>query len=82
LLQVGFLEIALILIIGLLVIGPKRLPEVVKTWLKFYKKIQNQFAEFKKNFEEDIGAEEIKKDVFNEMRMEELDGLEKQNKDS
>jgi sec-independent protein translocase protein TatB len=82
LLQIGFLEIALILIIGLLVIGPKRLPEVVKTWLKFYKKIQNQFAEFKKNFEEDIGAEEIKKDVFNEMRMEELDGLEKQNKDS
>jgi len=81
LLQIGFLEIALILIIGLLVIGPKRLPEVVKTWLKFYKKIQNQFAEFTKNFEEDIGAEEIKKDVFNEMRMEELDGLEKQNKD-
>lgn len=81
-LQIGFLEIALILIIGLLVIGPKRLPEVVKTWLKLYKKIQNQFAEFKKNFEEDIGAEEIKKDVFNEMRMEELDGLEKQNKDS
>ncbi|MBL6818302.1 MAG: twin-arginine translocase subunit TatB [SAR86 cluster bacterium] len=80
--QIGFLEIALILIIGLLVIGPKRLPEVVKTWLKFYKKIQNQFAEFTKNFEEDIGAEEIKKDVFNEMRMEELDGLEKQNKDS
>ena len=81
-LQIGFLEIALILIIGLLLIGPKRLPEVVKTWLKFYKKIQNQFAEFTKNFEEDIGAEEIKKDVFNEMRMEELDGLEKQNKDS
>ena len=81
-LQIGFLEIALILIIGLLVIGPKRLPEVVKTWLKFYKKIQNQFTEFKKNFEEDIGAEEIKKDVFNEIRMEELDGLEKQNKDS
>jgi len=37
---------------------------------------------FKKAVEEDNGAEEIKKDVFNEMRMEELDGLEKQNKDS
>jgi sec-independent protein translocase protein TatB len=82
LLQIGFLEIAIILIIGLLVIGPERLPELVKNLLKFYKKIQNQFAEFTKNFEEDIGAEEIKKDVFNEMRMEELDGLEKQNKDS
>jgi hypothetical protein len=50
--------------------------------VKVLQKIQNQFTEFKKNFEEDIGAEEIKKDVFNEMRMEELDGLEKQNKDS
>ena len=45
------------------------------------KKIQNQFSEFKNNFEEDIGADDIKKDVFNEMRMEELEGFEQKNKD-
>ena len=80
-LQIGFLEIAIILIIGLLVIGPERLPELVKNLLIFYKKIHNQFSEFKNNFEEDIGADDIKKDVFNEMRMEELEGFEQKKKD-
>ena len=80
-LQIGFLEIVIILIIGLLVIGPERLPELVKNFLKFYKKIQNQFYEFKNNIEEDIGADDIKKDVFNEMRMEELEGFEQKKKD-
>ena len=80
-LQIGFLEIAIILIIGLLVIGPERLPELVKNLLKFYKKTQNQFSEFKNNFEQDIGADDIKKDVFNEMRMEELEGFEQKKKD-
>ena len=79
--QIGFLEIAIILILGLIVIGPKRLPELIKAWLKLYKKIQQQISNFKNDLEEDIGTEEIKKDVFNEMRMEELDLFQKSEKD-
>ena len=71
--QIGFLEILIILILGLIIIGPKRLPVVVKTTLKLYKKIEKKFNLFKKDIEADIGADEIKKDVFNELRMEELD---------
>ncbi len=78
--QVGFLEIAIILILGLLIIGPKRLPDLIKTILKFYKKIQKQISNLKSDLEEDIGTEEIKKDVFNEMRMEELDLFDKSDK--
>ena len=78
--QIGFLEIALILILGLIVIGPKKLPELIKACLKFYKKIQKQISNLKNDLEEDIGTEEIKKDVFNEMRMEELDLFEKSKK--
>ena len=78
--QVGFLEIAIILILGLIVIGPQRLPDVVKTVLKFYKKVQKQISNLKNDLEEDIGTEEIKKDVFNEMRMEELDLFDKSDK--
>ena len=78
--QVGFLEIAIILILGLLIIGPKRLPDLIKTILKFYKKVQKQISNLKNDLEEDIGTEEIKKDVFNEMRMEELDLFDKSNK--
>ena len=78
--QEGFLEIAIILILGLIVIGPKRLPDLIKTILKFYKKVQKQISNLKNDLEEDIGTEEIKKDVFNEMRMEELDLFDKSDK--
>ena len=33
--QIGFLEILIIFIFGLIIIGPKRLPEVTKTIIKF-----------------------------------------------
>ena len=37
-----------------------------------------KITQFKNDLEEDIGTDELKKDVFNEMRMEELEGFEKQ----
>lgn len=79
--QIGFLEILIILIFGLLIIGPRRLPVVIKTTIKIYKKIENKFNAFKKDIEEDIGADEIKKDVFNELRMEELEKKKESNND-
>ena len=80
--QIGFLEIAIILVLGLIIIGPARLPEVIKGWLKFYKKIQRYITKFKNDLEDDIGTDELKKDVFNELRMEELEGFEKEKNDS
>ena len=76
--QIGFLEILIIFILGLVIIGPKRLPEVLKILIKFYKRIESKLNTFKEDLEEDIGADELKKDVFNELRMEELEN----NKDS
>lgn len=80
--QIGFLEIAIILVLGLIIIGPARLPEVIKGWLKFYKKIQHHITKFKNDLEDDIGTDELKKDVFNELRMKELEGFEKEKNDS
>ena len=77
--QIGFLEILIILILGLIIIGPKRLPDVVKTFLRLYKKMENKLSSFKKDIEEDIGADELRKDVFNELRMEELEKTKKSN---
>jgi|TARA_X000001036_G_scaffold152979_1_gene145275 sec-independent protein translocase protein TatB len=79
--QIGFLEILIILILGLIIIGPTRLPEVIKSLLKFYRKIQKKFNSFKEDIEEDIGTDDIKKDVFNELRMEELEKTQDSNND-
>ena len=70
--QIGFLEILIILVLGLIFIGPKRLPDLVKTLIKLYKRTERKLGIFQKEFEEDIGANELKKDVFNELRMEDL----------
>ena len=77
--QIGFLEILIICILGLIIIGPKRLPEVIKTFLKLYKRIEKKFMNFKKDIEDDIGSNELKKDVFNELRMEELESSKEEN---
>ena len=79
--QIGFLEILIILILGLIIIEPTRLPEVIKSLLKFYRKIQKKFNSFKEDIEEDIGTDDIKKDVFNELRMEELEKTQDSNND-
>ena len=71
--QIGFLEILIIFVIGLIVIGPNKLPDLVKKIIKLYKKLEIKLNNFKSDFEADIGSEELKKDVFNELRMEELD---------
>ena len=75
--QIGFLEILIIFIFGIIIIGPKRLPELIKKILKTYKRVEAKLINFKKDIENDIGADEIKKDVFNEIKMKELEKNEK-----
>ena len=77
--QIGFLEILIIFILGLIIIGPKRLPEVIKTFLRLYKRVEKKFMNFKKDIEDDIGSNELRKDVFNELRMEELENSKEEN---
>lgn len=74
--QIGFFEILLILSLGLVIIGPKQLPIVVKFVIKQYKKLQNNFSNFKDEIEKEIDAKDIKQDIYNEPRMEELEQSE------
>ena len=72
-LQIGFLEILIILIVGIVVIGPDKLPEFVKFLIKTFTKLQNKFFEFRTSLERDIGAEDLRQDIFNELKMKEDD---------
>ena len=72
-LQIGFLEILIILIVGIVVIGPDKLPEFVKFLIKTFTKLQNKFFEFRTSVERDIGAEDLRQDIFNELKMVEFE---------
>ena len=71
--QIGFLEILIILLVGIIVIGPDKLPEFIKSIIKIFTRFQNKFFEFRSSIERDIGAEDLKQDIFNELKMEELE---------
>jgi len=71
--QVGFLEILLILILSLLIFGPDKLPSVIKSITKFWYLAKSKIESARSEFEREIGAEEIEQDVFNELKLKELD---------
>ena len=54
-------------------IGPDKLPEFVKFLIKTFTKLQNKFFEFRTSVERDIGAEDLRQDIFNELKMEEFE---------
>ena len=70
--QIGLLEILIILLVGILVIGPEQLPDFVRSSVKSFTKLQNKFFAFRASIERDIGAEDLKQDIFNELKMEDL----------
>jgi len=40
--------------------------------MKAFTRLQNKFFEFRTSIERDIGAEDLKQDIFNELKMEEF----------
>jgi len=54
------------------VIGPHQLPGFIKSSMKAFTRLQNKFFEFRTSIERDIGAEDLKQDIFNELKMEEF----------
>ena len=71
--QIGFIEILFIGLIILLLLGPERLPEISKIIIKNTTRLKRKFSSFREDIERDIGADEIKQDIFNEFKLEELE---------
>lgn len=71
--QIGFIEILFIGLIILLLFGPERLPEISKVLIKNTTRLKRKFSSFREDIERDIGADEIKQDIFNEFKLEELE---------
>lgn len=58
--DVGFAEILLLSLVGLLVLGPERLPRVARTLGGFARKARSSWTNLKASVEAEIRAEELK----------------------
>ena len=73
---IGFSELILIFVVALLVLGPKRLPEVAKTLGRFYREIRSTVDEVKEVIVEEPKIQSPKPSV--EEKLSHIDDLEKE----
>lgn len=58
--DVGFAEILLLSLVGLMVLGPERLPQVARTLGGFARKARSSWANLKRSIDEELRTEDLK----------------------
>ena len=76
--DIGFPELVLVAIVGLLVIGPERLPEALRTLGLWLGRMRRSFHSVKTEIEKEIGMDEVRKQLHNEAVMEEMKRIERE----
>ena len=71
--DIGFMELLLIAIIGLVVLGPERLPGAVRAAAYWLGKIRRSFQNAKDELEKELDVEGIRQQIHNEAIMKELE---------
>lgn len=70
--DIGFAELLLIAVVGLLVLGPERLPGAVRTTSLWIGRLRRSFNNIRKEIEREVGADEIRQQLHNESIMASL----------
>ncbi|WP_226664267.1 Sec-independent protein translocase protein TatB [Microbulbifer aggregans] len=70
--DIGFFELLLVGIVGLVVIGPERLPDAVRTTVRWWNQIKNTLNSAKDELEREVGADQIRRELHNERILKEL----------
>ena len=70
--EIGFPELLVIVFVGLLVVGPEKLPQIIKTLTRSFGTIRSYLKEVKSEIEKSVGMDEIRQDLHNEKIMEDL----------
>ena len=70
--DIGFSEILIIATLTLIVMGPNRLPETIKTITLWIGRLRNFINSARSDIENEVGFDEIKKQLHNEKVMQEI----------
>jgi len=71
--DIGFAELLLIGVVGLIVLGPERLPVAVRTVSLWVGKLRRSFNSIRTEIERELNTEEIKKELHNNAIMQGLE---------
>lgn len=74
--DIGFPELVIISLVALVVLGPERLPETLRTLGLWFGRARRSFTAVKSEIEREIGMDEVRRQLHNESIMEEMQRLE------
>ena len=77
-LDIGGLELLLIAVVALLVIGPERMPEALRTLGLWLGRLRRSFTSVKNEIEKEIGMDEVRRQLHNESVMEQMKRIEEE----
>ncbi|QIL90862.1 twin-arginine translocase subunit TatB [Microbulbifer sp. SH-1] len=70
--DIGFFELLLVGVVGLVVIGPERLPDAVRTTVRWWTQIKQTLGSAREELEREVGADDIRRELHNERVLREL----------
>ena len=70
--DIGFSELLIIAVITLIVMGPERLPETVRTISLWLGRMKQMFSSARQELENEVGMDEIRRQLHNEKIMRDL----------
>lgn len=70
--DISFFELLVVGVVGLIVIGPERLPGTVRTCALWIGRIKRSLMETRRELEKQIGADEIRRELHNEQVLHNL----------
>jgi sec-independent protein translocase protein TatB len=74
--EVSFQELLLVAIVALVVLGPERLPSALRTLGLWLGRLRRSFDSVKQEIEREIGMDDVRRQLHNEMVMGELKRIE------
>ncbi|WP_269617898.1 Sec-independent protein translocase protein TatB [Zhongshania sp. BJYM1] len=64
--DIGFAELLVIAVLGLLILGPERLPGAIRTTSLWLGRLRRSFNDIRTEIEKEVGADEIRRQLHNE----------------
>ncbi len=74
--DIGFPELLIVSVVALLVLGPERLPEAMRTLGLYLGRMRRSFTTVKAEIEREIGMDEVRRQLHNEAILDEMKRLE------
>ncbi|AWF83163.1 twin-arginine translocase subunit TatB [Microbulbifer sp. A4B17] len=71
--DIGFLELLVVAVVALLVVGPERLPDAVRTTSRWWSSLKRTLHSAREELEREVGADDIRRELHNERIMREIE---------